>query len=159
MSSVATQVGVRFNPPAIVLIYENEATKKMRKRVMPVRNFWKFSDCSKAAERLKNTVRHSAYLQSVSMKQLERLHVILRDRLLGRSLEQSLASLDLDPNEDLNKLSDEELARKKAKMDELFERNRKKKDDPDFMYDIEVEFPVEDCAESCSWDDDDSEKL
>ncbi|KAJ8279220.1 hypothetical protein COCON_G00062860 [Conger conger] len=153
MEFVAKRCGVRFDPPSIVLVYEDGKTKKIRQRIMPVRNFSKYSDCSQAAERLKNNTRHRAYLRDVTSRQLERLHVVLRDRLLGRTLEQSLASLRLDPNQDLNKLSDEELARKKAQMDVLFERNRKCKDDPDFVYDLEVEFPEADDHETCSWDE------
>ncbi|MBN3325583.1 CEP19 protein, partial [Atractosteus spatula] len=157
MTYTAKKCGVRFSPPAIVLIYEDTVSQKARKRIMPVRSFSKFSDCSKAAERLKNNVRHSAYLQDVSMRQMERLHMILRDRLLGRTLEQSLASLRLDPNEDLNKLGDEELSRKKARMDQLFEQNRKKKDDPDFVYDVQVDFPQDERLETCSWDEEESD--
>lgn len=156
MSFVAKKCGVKFKPPAIVLLYEDKTTKKMRQRVMPVRNFSKFSDCSKAAERLKSNARHTAYLQGVSLCQLERLHILLRDFLLGKSLEHSLASLCLDPDEDLNKLSDQELSRKKALMEQLFEQNRKKKDDPDFVYDLQVDFPEQ--LESCGWDEDDEDE-
>ncbi|KAG9340113.1 hypothetical protein JZ751_022039 [Albula glossodonta] len=157
MEFVAKRCGVKFDPPSIILVYEDSKTKKIRQRVMPVRNFSKFSDCSQAAERLKNNARHRAYVEGVPLRQLERLHDVLRDHLRGRTLEESLASLRLDPDQDLNKLSDEELARKKAQMDELFERNRKRKEDPDFVYDLEVEFPKGDDQETCSWDEDESE--
>jgi len=43
---------------------------------------------------------------------------------------------------------------KKAVMDQTFEKNRKRPDDPDFKYDVEVDFtsgPIE----SCDWDSDD----
>lgn len=153
MAYVAKRCGVKFDPPSIVLVYEDGKTKKMRQRIMPVRNFSEFSDCSLAAKWLKSNARHSAYLQGVSLQQLERLHGVLRDRLRGRTLEQSLAELRPDPDQDLNKLSDEELARRKAHMDVLFERNRKRKDDPDFVYDLEVEFPEADDRETCSWDE------
>lgn len=107
-----------------------------------------------AAERLKNHPRHREYLERVPQSQLEKLHIILRDHLQGFSLEHSLASFNVDPDEDLNKLSDEELARKKGKMDELFERNRRHGDDPDFVYDIEVDF-TKTTEEKCSWDESD----
>ncbi|KAA0711965.1 Centrosomal protein of 19 kDa [Triplophysa tibetana] len=154
MSTVAKRCGLKFDPPSIVVIYENENTGKMRKRVIPVRNFSQYSDCSRAAERLKYHVRHSVYVESVSLAQLERLHLILRDHLRGLSLEESLAAQrGPGPNdEDLNKLSDEELNRRKAQMDELFERHRRRKNDPDFVYDIEVEFPENSARETCSWD-------
>uniref|UniRef100_A0A8C6TH96 Centrosomal protein of 19 kDa n=1 Tax=Neogobius melanostomus TaxID=47308 RepID=A0A8C6TH96_9GOBI len=120
---------------------------------MPVRNFSQYSGKSiVAAERLKNHPRHSEYLERVSQSQLERLHIILRDHMKGLSLEQSLASFRLDPTQDLNKLNDDELAHKKGKMDQLFEKNRKKKDDPDFVYDVEVEFSANN-QEICSWDE------
>lgn len=107
-------------------------------------------DYRTAAERLKNNPRHRDYLEGVSQSQLERLHIILRDHLEGLSLEHSLASFQLDPNQDLNKLGDEELARKKGEMDRLFEKNRRRKDDPDFVYDLEVDFTSK---EKCSWDE------
>lgn len=94
------------------------------------------------------------YLERVPQSQLEKLHIILRDHLQGFSLEHSLASFTVDPDEDLNKLGDDELARKKGKMEELFERNRRSKDDPDFVYDIEVDF-TKNAEEICSWDESD----
>ncbi|XP_068174536.1 centrosomal protein of 19 kDa [Antennarius striatus] len=152
MSFVAKRCGVQFNPPSIVLIYEHRESKTVRKRIIPVRNFSKYSDHRIAAEALKNHPRHRDYLEGVSHSQLEKLHVILRDHLQGFSLEHSLASFDIDPNEDLNKLDDEELARKKGQMDELFERNRKHKDDPSFVYDLEMDF-TKNTKDKCSWDD------
>ncbi|XP_071343061.1 centrosomal protein of 19 kDa isoform X1 [Trachinotus anak] len=154
----AKRCGVQFSPPSIVLIYQHTETKKVRKRIIPVRNFSKYSDYSMAAERLKNHPRHRDYLEGVSQSQLEKLHIILRDHLQGFSLEHSLASFHLDPDEDLNKLDDEELARKKGQMDELFEKNRKHKDDPDFVYDLEVDFskPIQ---EKCSWDDESDDEF
>lgn len=107
-----------------------------------------------AAETLKNHPRHRDYLECVTQNQLEKLHMILRDHMQGFSLEHSLASFCLDPDENLNKLSDEELARKKGQMDKLFERNRSHKDDPDFVYDLEVDF-TKSTQERCSWDESD----
>ncbi|XP_039618082.1 centrosomal protein of 19 kDa [Polypterus senegalus] len=160
MSVVAKKCGVKFSPPAIVLIYEDKVKNQTRKRVMPVRNFFRFSDCSEAAEHLKKNPRHRTYLQGVPLEQLEKLYHILRDHLLGKCLEQSLAAVTLDPEEDLNKLDEHELTKKKQLMDQLFQKNQKKKGDPDFVYDLQVDFPEQDRIESCSWDDDDqSEKF
>lgn len=152
MSFHAKRCGVQFDPPSIVLFYEHKATNKLRKRIIPVRDFSKYSDYRMAAERLKNHPRHRDYFQNVSQSQLEKLHVILRDHLQGLSLEHSLASFRLDPVEDLNKLGDDELARKKGQMDTVFEKNRKKTEDPDFVYDVEVEFSAS-AKEKCSWDE------
>ena len=45
---------------------------------------------------------------------------------------------------------------KKAVMEQTFEKNRKRPDDPDFKYEVDVEFdngPLE----TCGWDSDDKE--
>ncbi|KAM7012039.1 centrosomal protein of 19 kDa [Tautogolabrus adspersus] len=152
MSFEAKRCGVQFSPPSIVLIYQHKDTKHVRKRIIPVRNFSKYSDCSLAAEGLKNNPRHRDYLDSVSHRQLEKLHIVLRDHMKGFSLEHSLASFRLDPEEDLNKLDDGELTRRKEQMDELFEKNRRHKDDPDFVYDLEMDF-TKTSQEKCSWDE------
>ncbi|KAM6160448.1 centrosomal protein of 19 kDa isoform 1-T2 [Erethizon dorsatum] len=155
MICTAKKCGIRFQPPAIILIYENEVKGKNRQRIMPVRNFSKFSDCTRAAEQLKNNPRHRSYLEQVPPKQLEKLFTLLRGHLCGQSLaatmEQIQRETTIDPEEDMNKLDDKELARRKSIMDELFEKNQKKKDDPDFVYDIEVEFAQEE-LQSCGWD-------
>ncbi|MCJ8737643.1 hypothetical protein PDJAM_G00026500 [Pangasius djambal] len=159
MPIIAKRCGIKFDPPSVILIYENEHTNKLRKRVMPVRNFSEYSDCSRAAERLKHHSRHAHYLDSVSLEQLVRLYTVLRDHLRGLSVEESLREQRQSHTreEDLNKLSDEELNHHKAQMDVLFELNRRRKDDPDFVYDLEVEFPENSTREPCSWDQSDEE--
>ncbi|XP_076847710.1 centrosomal protein of 19 kDa [Brachyhypopomus gauderio] len=159
MSIIAKRCGVKFEPPSIILIYENGDESKIRKRVIPVRNFSMYSDCKRAAEKLKHHVRHGLYLECVPLAQLERLHVVLRDHLCGLTVEESLAAQRCPQEEDLNKLSDNELNGRKAQMDVLFERNRCYKDDPAFVYDLEVEFPENSVREICSWDDDQSDEF
>ncbi|NXC37583.1 CEP19 protein, partial [Penelope pileata] len=163
MSCVAKKCGVRFQPPSVILIYEEKDQEKTRRRVMPVRNFSQFSDCGIAAERLKNNPRHKAYLEGVSLRQLTKLHGLLKGHLGGESLAESLEKVrqeeTIDPEEDMNKLDDKELAKRKSIMDELFEKNRKKKDDPDFIYDVEVEFPQDEQLESCGWDEESGEEV
>lgn len=113
-------------------------------------------DCTRAAEQLKNNPRHKSYLEQVSLKQLEKLLVFLRGHLQGQSLAETMEQIQrettIDPEEDLNKLDDKELAKRKSIMDELFEKNQKRKDDPSFVYDVEVEFPQDEQLLSCSWD-------
>ncbi|KFP48844.1 Centrosomal protein of 19 kDa, partial [Cathartes aura] len=120
-------------------------------------------DCSMAAEQLKNNPRHQAYLAGVSLRQLRKLYGLLKGHLGGESLAESLEKFrqeeTIDPEEDMNKLDDKELAKRKSIMDELFEKNRKKKDDPDFIYDIEVEFPQDEQLESCGWDVESGEEI
>ncbi|XP_030072076.1 centrosomal protein of 19 kDa [Microcaecilia unicolor] len=157
MAYHAKKCGIRFQPPAIVLIYKEQAKEKDRQRIMPVRNFSKFSDCIRAAEQLKNNPRHKQFLERVSLQQLEKLCAVLKGHLQGQNLTESLQKIQqetvLDHDEDLNKLDDKELKKRKSLMDKLFEKNCKKKDDPEFVYDIEVEFPQAAQQESCGWDD------
>uniref|UniRef100_A0ABI7X9L1 Centrosomal protein of 19 kDa n=1 Tax=Felis catus TaxID=9685 RepID=A0ABI7X9L1_FELCA len=114
------------------------------------------ADCSRAAEQLKNNPRHKNYLEQVSLRQLEKLFSFLRGHLWGQSLAETMEQIQrettIDPEEDLNKLDDKELAKRKSIMDELFEKNQKKKDDPNFVYDLEVEFPQDEQLQSCGWD-------
>ncbi|XP_055424573.1 centrosomal protein of 19 kDa isoform X1 [Bubalus kerabau] len=163
MMCAAKKCGIRFQPPAIILIYENEIKGKSRQRIMPVRNFSKYSDCNRAAEQLKNNPRHKGYLEQVSLKQLEKLFSFLRGNLWGQSLAETMEQIQrettIDPEEDLNKLDDKELAKRKSIMDELFEKNQKKKDDPNFVYDIEVEFPQDEQLQSCGWDTESAEEF
>lgn len=44
---------------------------------------------------------------------------------LAETMEQIRRETTIDPEEDLNKLDDKELAKKKSIMDELFEKNQK----------------------------------
>jgi centrosomal protein CEP19 len=58
-------------------------------------------------------------------------------------------------DKNLNKLSDEELAKHKADMDVLFLKNQKKPGDADYVYDVQVEFPETD--QPSGWDSSDSD--
>ncbi|NXL50039.1 CEP19 protein, partial [Podilymbus podiceps] len=163
MPYVAMKCGICFQPPSVILIYKDDKEDKTRQRIMPVRNFSKFSDCRLAAEQLKNNPRHKAYLDGVSLHQLKKLYSLLKGHLGGESLAESLEKFrqeeTINPEEDMNKLDDRELAKRKSIMDELFEQNRKRKDDPDFIYDVEVEFPQDQQLESCGWDVESGEEI
>ncbi|XP_009080446.1 PREDICTED: centrosomal protein of 19 kDa [Acanthisitta chloris] len=163
MTFTAQKCGVCFQPPSIILIYRDNSQDKTRQRIMPARNFSRFSDCAMAAEQLKNNPRHKEYLEGVSLRQLQKLYGLLRGHLGGETLAESLEKFQkeqtIDPEEDMNKLDDKELAKRKSIMDELFKKNRKKKDDPGFIYDIEVEFPQDEQLESCGWDVESDEEI
>lgn len=148
--------GVRFDPPAVVITYVVKASGKLHRRTMPLRNFNKNSGVSRVAEELKGNGRHKKYLEGLPLPQLEKLVTLIKDHLNGVTLEESVAknkTMDtLDPEEDLNKLTDEQLKQKKAIMDMTFEKNRKKPGDPDFQYDVEVDFMEGGDIESYDWD-------
>ena len=50
--------GVRFDPPAIVLIYTVKPSGKLHRRTMPLRHFNRHSGVSRVAEELKTNSRH-----------------------------------------------------------------------------------------------------
>lgn len=58
---------------------------------------------------------------------------------------------ELEDLEDLNHLDHDQLSQVKSKMDVIFEKNRKRKSDKDFRYDIQQEFNP---TEPNDWDDD-----
>lgn len=149
--------GVRFKPPAIVLLYTQMATGKQHRRTMPLRNFNKNSGVTRVAEELKGSSRHRKYLAALPLPQLEKMVAIIQDHMKGIDLAESLQknkALDtVDPEEDLNKVDEVTLKRKKNIMEQTFEKHQKKPGEPGFEYDIEVDF-AGGSIESCEWDSD-----
>ncbi|XP_059177441.1 centrosomal protein of 19 kDa-like [Physella acuta] len=152
--------GVRFEPPTFVLTYKDRKTGKFRRRSMPLRNFNKLTSIDTIIEDLKSNPRHSKFVRLLLPAQLQRLLTIVKDKLSGLSLEASIARNDamdtLRPDENLNKVDPETLQRKKLVMDLSFEKKRKKPGDPDFQYNVEVDFePVE--VKTSEWDSGESD--
>ena len=91
---------------------------------------------------------------------LERLVLLAREHLRGQTLSQALVNvsslLSVDPEEDLNKLSDTQLQRRKDIMQFNFEKNNVKKGDPAFVYDKEVSFAA--LKEAAGWDEESEEE-
>ena len=91
---------------------------------------------------------------------LERLVLLAREHLRGQTLSQALVNvsslLSVDPEEDLNKLSDTQLQRRKDIMEFNFEKNNVKKGDPAFVYDKEVSFGA--LKETAGWDEESDEE-
>jgi len=153
--------GVRFDPPALVISYKDWKTSKLRRRSMPLRNFGKHSSVDRTVDDLKSNTRHSRYVRLLSAAQLQRLLTIIKDKLSGLSLEASVArnnAMDsINPDENLNKVDEETLTRKKLAMDSSFEKHRKRPGDPDFQYNVEIDFEAEPIEGDCGWDSDDSD--
>ena len=80
------------------------------------------------------------------------------DKKIGKKMDDELEEeeeeygFDEFEDEDLNKLDDSALKKKKAEMDIEFEKNNIKKGDANFQYDIRKEFDHEQYA--AEWDDD-----
>eukprot|EP00092_Neocalanus_flemingeri_P039387 GFUD01042884.1.p1 GENE.GFUD01042884.1~~GFUD01042884.1.p1 ORF type:complete len:181 (+),score=61.28 GFUD01042884.1:507-1049(+) len=152
---VVKKIGISFNGPSIIIMYSNNEVT--RKREMPLRDMKADSDCRTIVNRLKK--RHTKYLESVSDIRLEKLVMIVKEHLKGVGLETGLKNVEsilkVDPEENMNKLTDIELKRRKEIMDLTFEKNSVGKGHPDFVYDKEVEFKPSKDAEG--WDDESDE--
>lgn len=138
--------GVKFDPPALILYYLVNATEKVHRRSMPLRNFTANTSIDETVMGLKSG-KHERYLEKVSAEQLRRLLSMIQDKIKKETKTQG-DSEGKDP-EDLNKLSDNELDKKKAEMDTVFQVNRLKPEDAGFKYEVEVEF---DGKNSSGWD-------
>ena len=152
--------GVKFEPPALVLSYKDWKTGKLRRRSMPLRNFNKNTGIDRIIDDLNSNPRHSRFIRLLSTAQLQRLLTIVKDKLSGLSLEASIArnnAMDtINPEENLNRVDPETLQRKKLIMDTSFEQKRKKPGDPDFQYNVEVDFETA-VVETSGWDSEESD--
>ncbi|XP_045618915.1 centrosomal protein of 19 kDa-like [Procambarus clarkii] len=154
---VPLKLGVRTQPPALTLIYQGGAGKE-RQRVMPIRFLNKFGSVDTVLKELKQ--RHKDHLEKVPNVRLEKMVRILQEVQKGRTVEEAVANLtkeySVDPNQDLNKLDDEQLAKKKKVMNSSFEKNQLKPGDPGYEYDRQVEFDTSDKVEA-GWDSPDED--
>lgn len=146
--------GLRLKPPAIIIYYET-SSGSLRKCIMPVRNFRKNSNIDTVAEQFKQ--RHSKVLNNVPKYRIEKLFRILQECFKGIPLDQSVEKIQkefsLDSDEDLNKVDENVLKRKKELMNETFITSQKSPGDPDYMYDVEKDFDVV-VGEASGWDSD-----
>uniref|UniRef100_A0A6P8IKQ6 Centrosomal protein of 19 kDa n=1 Tax=Actinia tenebrosa TaxID=6105 RepID=A0A6P8IKQ6_ACTTE len=149
--------GVRYDPPTLVVFYEEKSSGKLHRRSIPIRKFNADTNISEATKHLKGSDHHLKYLQNIPHKQIEGLLQMIQDKLKGiEPIPPSSYHINvkLNPDEDMNKLDDERLRQRKAAMDIDFEKNRIKPGDDDFMYDKEIEFPDTGKVES-GWDEED----
>jgi len=152
---VVKKVGVVYKPPALVILYKEKVQYK--KRTMPIRDLTVHTDCYTTAQRIK--ARHKRFLAGVNPVRLEKLIRLAQEVSLKGSdptsaLKVVRSEFEVDPSENLNKLSDKELKRRKDIMDLTFAKNSIGAEHPDFVYDKEVEFEGDKVANE--WDSDGS---
>eukprot|EP00040_Diaphanoeca_grandis_P009185 m.47943 g.47943 ORF g.47943 m.47943 type:complete len:148 (+) comp20624_c1_seq2:273-716(+) len=145
MAGFPTRIGIKLDPPALMLDYMTRLGDK-RRRKMPINKFLKQQPKQKCDDVVNSLIeRHSKYLSEVPRIQITRLVQRLLDDLKD-------ASGVLD--EDLCKLDEEELKHVKAEMDVDFQKNQKKPGDEGYEYSIQKAFqPIE----SSGWDESGSE--
>jgi centrosomal protein CEP19 len=160
---IPKKCGIRFSPPALILVYEDKLRKnELRKRIMPIRNFRTSSHVNFVAQDLK--LRHEKIMQFVSAMQVEKMLRVLQEHMKGTELLEAVQvvskEFSVGPDEDLNKLGDDALRRKKEIMDHTFIKNHIKPEDPEFVYDKQIDFDqnVNEKVES-GWDAEDNDDL
>lgn len=154
---VPLKLGIRIQPPALTLVYQSAAGKE-RYRIMPVRFLNKFGSVNTILKDLKE--RHKEHLENVSDVRVEKMVRILQDIQKGRTLDEAVTAISkeylVDPEQDLNKLDDEQLARKKKVMNSSFEKNQLKPGDPGYEYDKQIEYDTTEKVEA-GWDSPDDD--
>lgn len=128
-SSIAPKrLALQYHPPVLILEYIDTSTNKTRHLKIFLKKYLPVSPDNDKIQKLSSSIikNYKNYFHNVSSEQIE--------RLLYKLME----------NEDLNKLSDEELKKRKEEMDIIFNKNRIKPGDPNYQFDVRKEFtPVE----------------
>ena len=98
------------------------------------------SDCYSLAQKIKR--RHDKVLGNIAAVQIEKVLRLVQITMLGKSLDEAKKDVEkefsINFEEDMNRLSDKDLKRRKELMDLQFEKNRVQVGDPNFIYDKQV---------------------
>ena len=146
------KIGIRQRSPgpALTLLYITEGQK--RYRIMPVL----FLPKTGPVDIILKTLReHHDILESVSDMRIEKMLKILQLTASGKNVQKAAGEINtqykIDPNQDLNKVSETELERTKKLMDDKFEKNQVKKGDKNFKYDFRIDYETEEPI-TAGWD-------
>lgn len=149
--------GVRLDPPALIVTY-SDGTGSTRRRSMPLKDLTARCSLTEFVSQLRSSPKHQAVVQRISLRQLIKLLTVVQESLKGVPLSECISKCSdvgrIDPEEDLNKVDEDTLKKKKMLMDDMFEKNRKKPGDSGFQYDIEVDFDVGGAVETVNWSSD-----
>ena len=128
-----TQLGCNFNPASVSIEYvENGKSKKYRQ--FPV-VFGNFSEPDALYETLVSDDPEFFHEKSIKLDKLRKFVELIIKKA---------------PAIDLTNLSREQIDKYKQQMNREFEMNAIKPGDPDFQYDMRVDYPEAD--EPCDWD-------
>jgi centrosomal protein CEP19 len=85
------KLGLRFDPAALVLVYKDDATKKLRRRVIPTRNIDILTDIKVFTKTFRMNDKYKKYFENISEKRVEKVLFLLQDHLKGYSLKESIS--------------------------------------------------------------------
>ncbi|KAK3738103.1 hypothetical protein QZH41_013837 [Actinostola sp. cb2023] len=151
--------GIKFDPPTLVVFYEDTSSGKLHRRSIPIRKFDEQTDISETVNKLKSSTHHLKYLEHIPHEQIESLLKMIQDKKRGIDPTPPSAyqpTIELNTDEDLNKLDDKDLNVRKAAMDVNFEKHRLNPGDEGFEYDKEIDFPDTGKIES-GWDNEEED--
>ncbi|KAJ8601794.1 hypothetical protein CTAYLR_006819 [Chrysophaeum taylorii] len=153
------RVAVKYAPPTIIVEYAG-ASGELKHYTIRLKNVRRDMDPEKIT--LKLFARHPRYLDPTKLKhgQIQRLVEKLLASMKSDADHNGCSKPGGDEEEeddgvDLNRCSEFQLQRAKARMDVDFDRHRVGRDDDAFVYDKQQEF--EDAVEDSGWDDDDDD--
>ncbi|XP_014256151.1 centrosomal protein of 19 kDa-like isoform X2 [Cimex lectularius] len=131
------KVGVRIDPPAVILVYD--VWGKMRMRTMPVRNVWDSTSSAFILEDLKS--RHDV-LNSVPDSTILKMIEVLKRVKKGDSLQDALKTIGSGDFDEKNK----ELTPNVTK-DKTLEDQGTRSNDEDTDFELEEELPLDDLSD------------
>lgn len=105
------KLGVRFDPPAIILVYRERG--KLRKRQIPTKNIDILTDVTEYAEKFKKDSKYKKFFERVSARKLEKIVFILQDNMKGYNLAESVErakKFDPEPESESAKPDESEIS-------------------------------------------------
>ena len=101
--------------------------------------------------------RHEKYLSELSTVRIEKFLRLLQETMRGLGVAEALEAIKMDFSinfdEDMNRLDDRQLRRRKELMDVNFHKNQVKVGDPGFVYDKQVDFGSGGDKVESGWDE------
>lgn len=88
VSITPIKVGIKFDPPSIILVYRDKS--KLRNRSIPAKNLDILTDLRLYVEKFKNEQKYKKYFEKVSNSKLEKMIFILQDNMKGYTLKESM---------------------------------------------------------------------
>lgn len=130
------KLGVRFEPPAIILIYREKG--KLRRRVIPTPNIDILTDVTLYSQAFKTNPKYKRFFDRVQTTKIEKIVFILQDNMKGYNLQESVdraKKFDSPSKPDDSEISESyDIMMKKKGIDDY--------DDDDF-HDTEVRYKLE----------------
>lgn len=99
------KLGVKFEPPSILLYYRDKG--KLRSRLIPCRDVDILTDITLYVEKFKSKPKNKSYFDKIANKRIEKVIFILQDNMKGYTLKESLVrAKKYDDSKEEDKIKD-----------------------------------------------------